>query len=140
LEKAANVNPKTYRVSRNDQPAHVMIVDDEPEVLAAISKILEAVNFRVTKCASAAAALAALESPDAVDCLVTDQTMPDMSGLELCQTIQRQELDVPMILISGYSVDLIGAGQNAHGIKAFLQKPLASGELIEHIRQVIATR
>ncbi len=125
--------------SRPLTPAHVMVVDDEPQVLAALKKTLEFSGLKVTCCQSAEQAIALLdETTTQLDCLITDQTMPGMSGLELCQTLSRRGLNLPAILVSGYSVDLVNSDCTPPCIKAFLQKPYGIHRLIESIQSVVS--
>ena len=137
-----SVIPAPHRVTRqNDIAARVIVVDDEPEVLAALAKTLESVGLDVTRCTGGEEALKVMrQSPATYACLITDQTMPGMSGLELCLAVQEIDTDLPTILVSGYSVDLIRGGQDTECVRAFLQKPYSPDKLIDQVHRVIAER
>lgn len=121
-----------FKSVRSPSEARVIVVDDEPSVLKVISKTLEFAGMQVTACRSGEEALSILRtSAEDFDCLITDQTMPAMSGTELCQHAKRLRQDLPVILCSGYSVDLVLKEYQTQGISAVLQKPFRSSELIE---------
>ncbi len=131
-EPVSSVPSPHFKPIRRPSEARVIVVDDEPSVLKVISKTLEFAGMRVTACQSGEEALNILRtSADDFDCLITDQTMPVMSGAELCQHAKRLRQDLPVILCSGYSVDLVLKEYQAQGISAVLQKPFRSNELIE---------
>lgn len=124
--------------ARSPSEARVIVVDDEPSVLKVISKTLEFAGMQVTSCRSGEEALSILrKSASDYDCLITDQTMPVMSGTELCQHAKRLRQDLPVVLCSGYSVDLVLKEYQAQGISAVLQKPFRSSELIELVSGMV---
>lgn len=137
-----SIIPAPHRVTRQlDIGDCVLVVDDEPEVLMALAKTLESVGLDVTRCTSGEEALQVLrQSPARYACLVTDQTMPDMSGLELCLAVQEIDRNLPAILVSGYSVDLIRGSQAPQCYRAFLQKPYSPDKLIDQVHRAISER
>lgn len=127
-----------FKSVRSPSDARVIVVDDEPSVLKVISKTLEFAGMQVTACRSGEEALSILrKSAGDFDCLITDQTMPVMSGTELCQHAKRLRQDLPVVLCSGYSVDLVLKEYQAQGISAVLQKPFRSSELIELVSGMV---
>jgi signal transduction histidine kinase len=81
----------------------VLLVDDDPMVLAGTSAILEELGHRVVAAASAAPALDVIRSDAPVDLVITDHAMPGMTGAELAQHIRDLRPDLPIILATGYA-------------------------------------
>ena len=116
---------------------HVLYVDDE-KMLAQLGKtMLERLGYQVTVCTDSTAAWSLLcESPDRFDILITDQTMPKMTGIELARNALGVRPDLPIILCTGFSnlVDEKAAAEA--GIKGFLLKPVTKKALAELLSQV----
>ena len=81
----------------------VLLVDDDPMVLAGTSAMLQDLGHRVVTATSAAPALDVLQSDTAVDLVITDHAMPGMTGTELAKHIRDMRPDLPIILASGYA-------------------------------------
>ncbi len=108
----------------------VLIVDDEPLVLMALRETLESAGFAVDACSSPTQALERLKDQE-YPTVISDQRMPDMSGLDFLQEVRRQYPQTARILITGVLrlntvVDAINQGQ----IFRFLAKPWLREELI----------
>jgi len=116
----------------------VLFVDDE-ELLAELGRdILEKLGYRVTALTDSSEALKLfLSDPDAFDIVITDQTMPKMSGLHLARQLLEVRDDIPVVLCTGHS-DAISSGiAKTAGIRSFLMKPLSKRELAKAIREVL---
>jgi CheY-like chemotaxis protein len=118
----------------------ILFVDDEESLVEIGKEMLEDLGYTVTGSVSSAKALALFTSdPDAFDLVITDQTMPDFTGLDLAREFAFIRPDVPVILVTGFS-HLVDAGRARQaGIRAFLMKPLPKGELARTVRDVFAT-
>ena len=81
--------------------AHILLVDDEPEVLNAISRVLRR-DYDISKANSAHEALSILEHTD-VDIILSDIRMPNLDGIELLRIIKRNKPAIARVLLSGYS-------------------------------------
>ncbi len=116
----------------------VLYVDDE-ETLAYLGKeVLESLGYDVVAKTSSREALDIfLAEPGRFDILITDQTMPHMTGMTLAEKILEVCPHVPIILCTGYSDLLSKEKVQALGIKAFLMKPLLIRELATAIRKAI---
>jgi CheY-like chemotaxis protein len=75
--------------------------------------------------------------PDAFDVLITDQTMPGMTGAELAQRAQRIRPDLPVILCTGYDSALEDKLTETPRIDALLAKPISRAELAKTVRTVL---
>jgi YesN/AraC family two-component response regulator len=80
------------------------------------------------------------EAPQRFDLVITDQTMPHMTGERLAQALRRLRSDIPIILCTGFSHVMHAERAQELGIDAFLMKPLAMQELAQTIQQVMAVR
>jgi FixJ family two-component response regulator len=110
----------------------VAVVDDDDGVRDALRFVLEAAGFNVRSYQSALAFLPEAERCD-WRCLVVDQHMPALTGLELVARLRRRGNRVPTLLITGSaSPDLIDRAA-ALGVDAVLEKPLANDDLLRYI-------
>lgn len=116
----------------------VLFVDDEKLIVDIGKQMLEGNGYQVTPRTSSVEALELFKArPDDFDLLVTDMTMPNMSGLELACEIFRLKPDMPVILCTGFSETINEAGARAAGIKAFLYKPVTMDALTRAARKVL---
>jgi signal transduction histidine kinase/ActR/RegA family two-component response regulator len=82
---------------------HILVVDDEPDITRVLTRILESRGYRVTALTSSEEALDAFRrSPGDFAAVITDQTMPRMTGLELAREIHAVNAGTPVILTTGY--------------------------------------
>lgn len=116
----------------------VLFVDDEEALAEVGQELLEELGYSVTVKRSSIEALAAFRSnPGDYDLIITDQTMPEITGLELAGEVLTLRPDMPIILCTGFSHLIDAAGAAAAGIRAFLMKPLTKGELARTVRDVL---
>ena len=103
---------------------HVLLVDDEASLTQLGSRVLERLGYQVTAETDPMAALATLRAaPDTFDLLVTDLTMPTMSGVELLREARRVRPDLPVVLATGYGGSLNQEQARALGARELLLKP-----------------
>jgi PAS domain S-box-containing protein len=108
----------------------ILLVDDEPENVKMATKALEYLGYQVTPCEQSPKALETfIQNPQKFDMLITDQTMPAMSGLELARNLLQVRSGFPIILLSGYLEADIPQEIKEVGIAAFLTKPVVLSEL-----------
>ena len=116
----------------------VLLIDDE-EMLAEMGQaMLERLGYEVRVCTGSAEALAVFEhNPEQFDAVITDQTMPGLTGIELARAMLLLRPDLPIILCTGYS-NLVDEGQaKAVGIHGFAMKPLAMKDLADLLRSAL---
>ena len=77
------------------------------------------------------------DDPNRFDLIVTDQTMPEMTGLELARACVALRPDVPIVLATGFSHMTNGAAVKEAGIRAMVMKPLTKGELGRAVRTAL---
>jgi len=116
----------------------ILFVDDEEALVMAAEKLLASLGYEVTSRTSSREALVLFRlDPSRFDLVITDQTMPDMTGIELAKEIVAIRPDMPVILSTGFS-HLVGADEaKAAGIRAFTMKPLTKGEIARTVRNVL---
>jgi CheY-like chemotaxis protein len=81
----------------------VLVVDDEPLIRSAAAEMLQDLGHRVIEANSAKRALEIIESGEVIDLLVTDHTMPGMTGTELAAIAHRDRPRLPVLLTTGYA-------------------------------------
>jgi len=122
-------------------PGHgerILFVEDEPSLAEATRRRLLVLDYRVTMVTSPQAALDLFQStPEAFDLVVTDYSMPEMTGLELAGAMLELRPHLPIILLSGMGLALSQEAVEAVGIRRVLTKPVSSAELSETIQSVL---
>jgi CheY-like chemotaxis protein len=117
---------------------HILLVDDDEGLLLMAKTLLERIGYTVTTKGNATDAFAGFcESPEDYDLVITDQTMPGMTGIELAEKIFMVRPEMPIILSTGYSPAVSREKVLAMGIRELAFKPLAFDKLSRLIRQVI---
>ena len=120
---------------------HVLCVDDEPAIVDLLKAQLEALGYRVTAHLTPLAALADFMSrPLEFDLLVTDLTMPGMSGAELAERIIKLRPDLPIVMATGYGHVMSEERARELGLRRVLLKPFSMAVLDEAIQEALATR
>ena len=110
---------------------NILIVDDEATVGVLFGEILTACGFQVTLETDSRRALEKFKAePDKYDLLVTDQTMPGITGAELSKIVKAIRPDLPVVLCSGYSEQLNDNIIEDYGVDKFLNKPVTTKEFI----------
>ncbi len=113
----------------------ILIVDDEESLVLLHKEILSNAGFRVTHANSGKNALQRIiEEPDTIDLLITDMTMPKMSGMELTRAVHAIHPNIPVIMCSGFPIQT--DRMNEPGIRKYLHKPVATAELISAISEI----
>jgi PAS domain S-box-containing protein len=119
----------------------VLLVDDEPLLVEVMQRGLSRGGYAVTPFLSSRdAARAFEETPDAWDVLVTDMTMPGVTGEELVRRARELRPDLPVILCTGYSEKMNAETAAALGIDRFALKPVTQADLRRLIREAIEER
>lgn len=119
----------------------ILLVDDDEDMLYSQHKLLERLGYTVVSCSEGPEALAIFRSdPEAFDLVITDQVMPQMTGMELAQELIRQRKGLPIILCSGFAdryVKVTPELLEESGIRHYIPKPFSSMEISRLIRKTI---
>ena len=119
----------------------ILLVDDEPMLISLNRIILERLGYQVAAYERALDALQAVrEAPDAFDLLLTDQAMPEMTGLQLAVEVKKLRPDIPIILATGYSDDADEKARKKSGVTEMVLKPANIHKLNDAIRRALATK
>jgi len=116
----------------------VLVVDDEPEIALRIQQLLDRLGYHVVTARSASDALAVLaESPTAFQLLITDFTMPEMTGLELARAAVQRVPTLRILLCTGYHEPLTPEVLSRAQIAGTIQKPFRYTALARQVRQTL---
>jgi two-component system KDP operon response regulator KdpE len=112
----------------------ILIVDDDTNARGLLRAILEPEGFAILEAEDAAAALDVI-GREKVDLLITDRSMPGMSGLELLKRLQTQRQSLPSIMISAYGEDALWGQAIGVGAGDYILKPFAAKEVLAVVRK-----
>ncbi len=116
----------------------ILFVDDEVALVEVGQEMLRGLGYTVMACTNPLEALEVFRAaPERFDLVITDQTMPVMTGDKLVAELRRIRPDIPLILCTGYSHTLSEEQARAIGVDAYLQKPLLAVDYDRAIRQVL---
>ena len=116
----------------------ILLVDDEEAIAGLERKMLERLGYRVRSRTSSLEALEAFKAnPDAYDLVITDMTMPNMTGDRLAQALRAIRPDLPVVICTGFSERIDRERAAAMGIRGFLMKPVVSADLARTVREVL---
>lgn len=108
----------------------ILFVDDEEGVIIATQGILEKLGYHVVSTTSPFEALKLFKSdPNAFDLVLTDMTMPKMTGLDLSEQLLKIRPNISIILCTGFSLGVTAERIRKSGIKALVMKPMLTTEL-----------
>lgn len=117
---------------------HILAVDDEESLARLNAAILKRAGYRVTTFNSSGEALDAFRAdPDAFDLVLTDQTMPRMTGIDLARQLLRIRPKVPIVLCTGHSDLVDQESAMAAGIRVYLKKPVGARALAQSIHDLL---
>ncbi len=116
----------------------ILIVDDESTLVNLHKTMFERLGYNVTTTTKSIEALAKIRAnPDQFDLIITDQTMPELTGAELAKEILSIRPDIPIILCTGYSSVFSQEDALEIGIKKYVTKPVNREEFVKIIREVL---
>jgi len=121
-------------------PGHgrILLVDDESSIVASAKLILESLGYDVVGVTSSVEALELFKfNPDSFDLVLTDLTMPDMSGIQLSKEILLIKPGIPVILCTGFSEGHTSQSVHDIGIFDMIMKPIISSELSDIVNRAL---
>jgi len=117
---------------------HILFVDDEPILVEMSTSQLETLGYTVSSRTNSLEALALFKNkPDNFDLIITDMTMPKMTGDELATEIKRIRPDIPIVLCTGFSLKFASANVKQFNIDALLMKPIVIREMAKVVRKIL---
>ncbi len=139
---SVEVEPTT--VADDDEPAvtmgneNILLVDDESAIVELEKNMLQTLGYHVTESISPVEALKLFEQQsETFDLVITDMTMPNMTGAELARKIMAIQPDLPIIICTGFSELINEEKAESMGIKKLLMKPVSQKQLGSAIREVL---
>ncbi|MFZ1985900.1 MAG: response regulator [Desulfatitalea sp.] len=116
----------------------VLVVDDEPSIVKILSELLGQLGYQVLSTTSGTEALRmVVQKKDQISLVIVDQSMPDLSGIDLALKLRAIHPDMPIILYSGYDQETFRRQMREIGISAFMAKPVTRSELAMTVRKVL---
>ena len=116
----------------------ILVVDDEEEIISLSRQILEGLGYKVTALTGSIDAWQAFSShPQDYDLVITDMTMPDMTGAELAVKIFGLRPDMPIVLCTGFSEQISEEKAKSLGIKAYITKPVLRNDFAMVVRRTL---
>lgn len=119
-----------------NQNATIHIIDDDPNMLSFLSDLVKTVNYKSKTYNSANDFLNSYKE-DGLGCLILDLRLPGISGLELHQQLAGVNIDLPVIMISGYGDISTAVKAMKAGVLDFLEKPFKNQELLDLVHNAV---
>jgi len=138
IHKSANEKSAPLTSSLATGHERILLVDDEMALVEIGKQLLTRLGYQTETRTSSVEALALFrDNPQRFDLVISDMTMPNLTGDKLAREMMALRPDIPIILCTGYSERMTEARAMAMGIKAFIMKPLVVGDLAAVIRKVL---
>ena len=139
------IDPATTTASRDKKKRtaingdeHIMVVDDEAAIRSVARDVIQRYGYRVTLFENGAEAFSDFEAhPGRYDLIVSDMTMPVMTGEHLAKKVLEIKPDFPIILCTGFTENLSEEQAYELGIKKFIYKPITNRDLVAAIRETL---
>ena len=139
-KKQIKETPSHYAIesSRDNKDKTILLIDDEVLITQYLTVVLNNNGYKVTTYNNPVEGLDYFrKNSDEIDIIISDQTMPELTGIELAKNILQSEYDVPFILCSGYSDFTIETSDTDTGVDVLLNKPFDEKILLQHISQLL---
>jgi nitrogen-specific signal transduction histidine kinase/ActR/RegA family two-component response regulator len=116
----------------------ILLVDDEDQIIRMEKHMLAKLGYQVTAITSSIEALELFrKDPEHFDLIITDMTMPNMTGLKFSQKIFEKRPDIPIIICTGFSEAIDDHKVKHFGIRGYVMKPVVRRELARKIREAL---
>jgi CheY-like chemotaxis protein len=116
----------------------ILLVDDEAMIVDVMTQFLSQLGYQTTSMTDSPAALETFRSqPEQYDLVITDMTMPKLTGIQLTRAIREVRKDIAVIICTGFSEQISIERSQELGIQAFIMKPVVMGEMAKTIRNVL---
>lgn len=126
---------------REDSPrgtGSILVVDDEEYIVTMLTEMLERLGYRVKGYTDSIEAFAEFSrNPSSYDLIVTDQTMPKMTGIELAEQCMRMRKGLPVVMCTGFSEIVSEERAKAIGIREYVTKPVVKSEMARAVKRAL---
>jgi PAS domain S-box-containing protein len=135
IEIEDKIEPKRP-IEKGDE--RILLVDDDKKVAFMVQHMLEKLGYQVSCHLKSPEALAAFKSdPQGFDIIITDLTMPELTGYQLSEKISQIRPDIPIVLCTGYGEHINKKKYDLKGIKGFLNKPVGVRDVSTLLRDIL---
>jgi CheY-like chemotaxis protein len=118
----------------------VLLVEDEGLIRLLTAEVLQEEGFEVVEAWNGVEAIRLLDGPDGFDVLFTDVRMPGaLDGIDVAEHARRRDPTIPILVVSGYAVDLRRRLSALEPAAVFLSKPYNMREIVDALRRLMAT-
>jgi DNA-binding NtrC family response regulator len=136
-----NETPGMECLDKREESSHsparrILVVEDDTEVRRAVAQMLDQLGYLSVPCSHAQEALDHVQSQK-FDLLLIDYRMPDMTGLDLILMLRQESLNVPIIMMTGYSATEDRISSEKLGVFAVLKKPIAAPQLAKTVKDCL---
>jgi PAS domain S-box-containing protein len=139
--KEAAPAPKVDDRTPHGRGQRILLLDDEPALTGALHRLLTRLNYQVTASNHAREAVQwCRNNPRQFDLVITDLTMPEMTGVQVAQHIHAVRPDLPVLLASGFSADLDRESLRQAGVFELIEKPISRSILAEAVERALSAR
>jgi len=116
----------------------ILVVDDEPEILALLGEYLTKKGFQVTKCSGGEEALATVKSGRTFDIILLDGRMPGIDGIAVLEEFENMKFNIPVIFLTG---DIDWEAKHCDvKVDSFINKPVDLHKLLDKINKILKVR
>jgi CheY-like chemotaxis protein len=137
-DEPVKATPTPPRVLPRGNGERVLVLDDEESLALLMCATLQSLGYRATHAVSAAKVLAELAAaPGSFDLLVTDQNMPQLSGVELARRVRAAGVELPIVIATGFGAPLDARDADEIGRLVVLEKPFEMERLARLVRRLL---
>ena len=138
MQKTPDPKSSDFKIDMQTGHEHILLVDDEPPIARLVQLILERLGYTVTVRLSSIEALEAFkEKSEKFDLVISDMSMPHMTGDQLALEIRKISPDMPIIICTGFSERINKDKAEEIGVSGFLMKPVVKSDMATMIRKVL---
>lgn len=117
---------------------NILVIDDEKAIVSLITSMLESLGYTVTGLTNCIDALEVFKNqPENFDLIITDMTMPHMTGIQLAQTVRAVRNDIPIVVCTGFSELIDEQKAKELGLQKLIMKPVIKHDLSKAIREAL---
>ncbi|WP_163340075.1 response regulator [Desulfopila sp. IMCC35008] len=140
IQKEAELNDQPAPALSSNQVKNILVIDDEPSLLAVNKSVLERCGYSVFAQETPLSALELFKKcdPGTFDLVITDLTMPEMNGMDLAKQIHESDSSIPIFLCTGYSDKLKQKEMAQYGIVNVFTKPLDTASFTREVQKLLS--
>lgn len=139
-DKEINIRKETLADLKTQNHERILIVDDEESIVKLLKNIISSLGYQVTVFSNSAEALKeVIKNHSSYDIILTDMTMPEVTGLDIAKNVKSLSPDVKVVLCTGFSDQLQGKNLDDLPIDGLIMKPLIRLDLAKMLKNVLSS-